>query len=130
MGWPSRLGLAILTTLGGAVAGLGLSLTQGSHVRHWPWLAVGGLATLAVDLVVIEFLVRRTHRASEETAPENPVPSAGVIIRAHQLRNKGAILASGAGAFINVVSNDFANSGIMHVDQGPSTASSRPTEAE
>jgi hypothetical protein len=76
-------------------------------------------------------LTRRIHRTTDETAPESPVPPAGVIIRAHQVRNNGAILASGAGSFIDVVSNDFANSGIVHVDQGPPSAESlRPTKTE
>lgn len=42
----------------------------------------------------------------------------GVIIHARQMRNErtSAILASGPGSSVNVVSDDFTNSGVVRID--------------
>jgi hypothetical protein len=118
MGWRWRLGLSMLTLIGGALMGWALSLTQGPHARHWPWVAVGGLAALAVGLIAVEVIARRHHGMKTNPGSEPPVQPGGVIIYARQMRNNGAILASGPGSFIDVTSEDFANSGIVHADQG------------
>ncbi len=117
MGWRWRLGLAILAMVGGALIGWALSLTQGPQARHWPWVTVGGLIALAAGLITVELIARRRHHMNEKPVSDDSTQPGGVIIYARQMRNNGAILASGPGSFIDVTSDDFTNSGIVRANQ-------------
>jgi hypothetical protein len=108
-GWRWRLGSAILAMVGGAVIGWALSLTQGPQARHWPWVAVGGLAALAVGLISVELIAHRRCHVDKEPVPDDSTQPKGVIIFARQMRNNGAIV----GPSIDVTSDDFTNSGIV-----------------
>jgi hypothetical protein len=115
MKWPSRLAAALAEVVGGALVGLALSLTQDSHVHRWPWLIVGGVVALIVGLVIAEVIMQRGSADESET----PRP-AGVSIFAGKIVNSetGKILASGPGSFVELVSNDVANSGVIRTDEG------------
>jgi hypothetical protein len=117
VGWRWRLGLAILAMIGGALIGWALSLTQGSQARHWPWVAIGGLTALAIGLIAVELIARRRHHVNEKPVSDDSTRPGGVIIYARQMRNNGTILVSGPGSFIDVTSDDFTNSGIVHANQ-------------
>jgi hypothetical protein len=122
MTWRVRLTSALSEMLGGALLGWTLSLTQGSRIHHWPWAVVGGVLVLAVGLTGAKIMSRRRAgaHASEDQRSDVAVQSNGVIIHARQMINgrTGAILARGAGAFIDIVSDDFSNSGVVRVDEG------------
>lgn len=113
MTWPLRLASALAGILGGALLGWALSLTQGSHVQRWPWVVIGGVAVLILGLAITEVIMHRKNTDANET----PRP-AGVSIFAGKIVNSetGKILASGPGSFIELVSNDIANSGLIRTD--------------
>lgn len=116
MGWRLRLGQAMLAMLGGALLGWLLSLTQGSHVHHWPWIVVGAVLTLAVGLIAVEIIARFRHSTERDYTPAEPMHPGGVTIRAQQILNgpSGAILASGPGSFVDLGSDTVTNTGLIH----------------
>ena len=122
MRWHVRFGLALLTIVAGALTGWLLSLTQGSHGHHWPWVVVGGVVALALGLIAAEFLSRRRNDARQAEMSDAGQRHPGVFIAARQLDNRpgGQILASGPGQRIDILSEDFINSGVIHADQDQS----------
>jgi hypothetical protein len=119
-----RLGLALLAMVGGAVLGWALSLTQGSHVQHWPWIAVGAVLALAVALITVGIIARRRRSTSEDQTPIEPMHPVGVTVRAGKkidIGRSGAILTSGPGALIDLTSDgSVTNRGLIHASHdGP-----------
>lgn len=113
-----RLGLSLLGVLGGALLGWALSLTQGSHVQHWPWMVVGGVLALSGALITTKLITGRKVSDVETHGPDEQTHRGGVVIHARQMNNgpTGAIIASGPGSFINVVSDNFTNTGIIRTE--------------
>jgi hypothetical protein len=118
MTWPFKLASALAAAAGGALLGWALSLTQGFHAERWPWAVVGGIAILIVALVITEVIMQPEN----EDANEEPRPG-GVSIWARKIVNTetGKILASGPGSFIDLVSDDVANSGTIRTDDDNGT---------
>lgn len=119
-----RVGVALLAMLGGALLGWALSLTQGSHVRHWPWIAVGAVLTLAVGLIAVGIIARRRRGTGGDQTRAEPMHPVGVTVRAGQeirIGRSGAILASGPGAFVDLASDGpVTNRGLVQASQdGP-----------
>jgi hypothetical protein len=76
-------------------------------------VVIGGVAVLIIGLLITEVIMQR------ESADANETPqTGGVSIFARKIVNSetGKILASGPGSFIDLVSDDIANSGVIRTD--------------
>jgi hypothetical protein len=87
-------------------------------------MRLGLVLLIAGAILVMASVVLYVWRGRRPTAPTasavDPLHSLGVSIRARGLRNEagGAILASGPGSFVDIVSEDVANAGVVFADQG------------